>query len=77
MHEQMIGFEDSPFTYEYSNYFKILPAIHGWNNDVQRQKKGKLVLEGFTYTSDNNSQWMKSETLKRWVSENFQTLNKV
>ena len=33
IHEQMIGEEDAPHTYEYSNYFKILPAINGWNND--------------------------------------------
>lgn len=76
LHEQMIGLEDGPFTYEYHNYHKILPAIHGWNNDPQRQKNGKLVVEGFTYTSENNSQWMDSVSLKRWVTETYQALNK-
>jgi len=28
LHEQMIGYEDAPFTYEYPDFFKILPAIH-------------------------------------------------
>ena len=27
LHEQMISTEDSHYTYEYSNYFKILPQI--------------------------------------------------
>ena len=28
LHEQMIGLEDAPFTYEYSSYFKILPNLN-------------------------------------------------
>ena len=28
LHEQMIGIEDAPYTYEYSDHFKILPAIN-------------------------------------------------
>ena len=30
LHEQMIGVEDAPFTYEYEEYFKILPMINEW-----------------------------------------------
>ena len=30
LHEQMIGIEDSPLTFEYAEYYKILPAIHNW-----------------------------------------------
>ena len=36
IHEQMIGVEDAPYTYEYDDYFKILPAIHGWSEDKKR-----------------------------------------
>ena len=43
LHEQMISVEDSPYTYEYNDHYKILPAIHGWNNDKLRIGKGKLV----------------------------------
>jgi UDP-N-acetylglucosamine 4,6-dehydratase len=28
LHEQMIGFEDAPHTYEYAEHYKVLPAIH-------------------------------------------------
>jgi UDP-N-acetylglucosamine 4,6-dehydratase len=36
IHEQMIGQEDAPYTYEYENHFKILPAINGWSKDPKR-----------------------------------------
>jgi ATP-binding cassette subfamily C protein LapB len=41
IHEQMIGIEDSFNTYEYSNYYKVLPAINNWSVDPARIKNGK------------------------------------
>jgi len=70
LHEQMIGQEDAEHTYEYNDYFKILPAIYGWSTDNMRIKDGKKVDCGFRYTSDANPQWMTSDELKRWISEN-------
>jgi UDP-N-acetylglucosamine 4,6-dehydratase (inverting) len=70
LHEQMIGFEDAPHTYEYSKHFKILPAIHDWTNDPKRIGDGKKVPDSFTYSSDNNPQWMSIETLNDWVDKN-------
>jgi len=70
LHEQMIGFEDAPYTYEYKEHFKILPQIHEWNNDPYRIKDGKLVSSDFSYTSDNNQQWMTVEELKVWIEKN-------
>lgn len=70
LHEQMIGPEDSFFTYEYDKYYKILPAIHNWCLDPLRIKSGLKVPEGFTYSSDNNSEWMSIESLKNWISLN-------
>lgn len=70
LHEQMIGAEDSFYTYEYSEHFKILPAIHNWDKDGSRIKDGKLVPEGFSYTSDNNPEWMSPESLRSWIETN-------
>jgi UDP-N-acetylglucosamine 4,6-dehydratase (inverting) len=70
LHEQMIGTEDSFYTYEYRDYFKILPAIHEWDRDVNRIKEGKKVPEGFSYTSDNNSMWMSDDDLRAWIAQN-------
>jgi UDP-N-acetylglucosamine 4,6-dehydratase/5-epimerase len=67
LHEQMIGAEDSMFTYEYPHHFKILPAIHNWSADPFRIKDGKKVADGFVYSSDNNLDWMPVEVLQRWI----------
>ena len=72
LHEQMIGYEDAPSTYVYDRYFKILPVINGWNEDSKRIKTGEKVKEGFTYTSDSNSEWMTNEELASWVKVNLE-----
>jgi len=70
LHEQMIGFEDAPYTYEYANHYKILPAIHNWSLDPTRAKGGELVDHDFTYRSDNNPEWMNNVTLSSWIKNN-------
>ncbi|AJA44707.1 UDP-N-acetylglucosamine 4,6-dehydratase (inverting) [Frischella perrara] len=70
LHEQMISAEDSYYTYEYPEHYKILPAINGWENCTKRIKNGKKVPEGFIYSSDNNTEWMSIETLQNWLSNN-------
>ncbi|MEO8390198.1 UDP-N-acetylglucosamine 4,6-dehydratase (inverting) [Polaromonas sp.] len=68
LHEQMISSEDAHYTYEYPEHFKILPAIHSWHTDFKRIKDGARVAEGFTYSSDNNGEWMSVEALRRWIA---------
>jgi UDP-N-acetylglucosamine 4,6-dehydratase (inverting) len=70
LHEEMISTEDAAYTYEYPEHFKILPAIHEWCKDQARINGGKLVPEGFSYTSDNNTDWMTIESLSNWVKAN-------
>ena len=70
LHEQMIGTEDALYTYEYEDYFKILPAIHGWCDDSNRIKNGNKVQPEFTYSSNNNDKWMSIEDLKIWLAKN-------
>tara|TARA_B100000989_G_scaffold222150_1_gene169794 strand:- start:2279 stop:3289 length:1011 start_codon:yes stop_codon:yes gene_type:complete len=67
LHEQMIGKEDSYTTYEYSNYYKILPQINNWEKDKSRIKSGKKVQENFYYSSDKNRDWMTKAQLKYWI----------
>ncbi len=71
LHEQMIGAEDSYFTYEYPEHFKILPSINNWGKCVKRIKDGKKVEEGFIYSSDNNTEWMNGEQLQEWIDANY------
>ena len=67
IHEQMIGPEDAPFTYEYEDYFKILPSINNWSSDGNRIRDGKKVDEDFVYTSDSNDHWMSISELQNWI----------
>lgn len=75
LHEQMISPEDSYSTYEYEDYYKILPTISKINKDPLRIKDGKLVPEGFSYTSNNNEEWMSTEELRDWINENREKLS--
>ena len=70
LHEQMISEEDSHYTYEYPRHYKILPVINNWGLSEERIKDGKKVDEGFSYTSNNNSEWMSVETLTNWIEIN-------
>lgn len=67
IHEQMIGLEDAPHTYEYEGHYKILPAIHNWSSDISRINGGIKVNEHFMYTSNNNTEWMPVEALQGWI----------
>lgn len=77
LHEQMISEEDSQFTYEYPEHFKILPAIHNWAESEARIKDGRRVAEGFSYTSDNNQEWMAQEQLRAWIDANAGKIGKI
>lgn len=70
LHEQMIGVEDAHFTYEYPEHFKILPQICEWTSIESMIKGGTRVPEGFSYTSDNNTEWMTIEQLQKWIEAN-------
>ena len=70
LHEQMIGVEDAHYTYEYPEHYKILPVINNWYKDPKRIKNGKRVLEGFSYTSANNTEWMQPADLQAWINVN-------
>ncbi len=75
IHEQMIGFEDAPYTYEFKDYFKILPMLNNWNNDPRRISNGKIVSPNFIYSSDKNEEWMSTEQLSSWVKNNLSKMS--
>lgn len=77
LHEQMIGAEDSHFTYEYPEHFKILPQINNWDKDANRIKDGKRVADGFVYASDNNRDWMSDEQLQAWIDANREKIGSI
>lgn len=77
LHEQMIGAEDSYYTYEYPEHFKVLPTIHDWGVSPERIKDGVKVPEGFIYASDNNPDWMTDKQLQAWIEINRQKIGSI
>ena len=77
LHEEMISTDDAKSTYEYSNYYKILPQINEWVDDNLRIKDGKKVPEGFIYSSDSNLEWMIKSDLQKWIDGNKDYIGKV
>jgi UDP-N-acetylglucosamine 4,6-dehydratase/5-epimerase len=74
LHEQMIGSEDAFYTYEYHDYYKILPSINEWSIDPERIGNGVKVKSNFVYSSDNNKEWMEVKTLKKWIKKNYKKI---
>lgn len=77
LHEAMISEEDAAFTYEYPEHFKILPQICEWGSFDAMIKGGKLVPAGFSYTSDNNHEWMTIPQLREWIEANREKVGKI
>jgi len=69
LHEQMIGVEDAPFTYEYSDHFKIVPAINDWTDHHGQVKGSNIVASNFSYESSTNTDWMEPAALLQWVEK--------
>ncbi|AJD05309.1 UDP-N-acetylglucosamine 4,6-dehydratase (inverting) [Campylobacter lari] len=68
LHEIMISSDDSHLTYEFENYYAISPSIKFTNMEIDfsinaKGQKGKKVSNGFSYSSDNNKEWISQEEL--------------
>lgn len=70
LHEQMISVEDSRYTYEYKNYYKILPAIFDIYKNKKYVKNGKKVSQNFEYSSNTNNKWLTKTDLQKWLRKN-------
>jgi UDP-N-acetylglucosamine 4,6-dehydratase (inverting) len=68
IHEQMIGIEDAPFTYDFEDHFRIMPQTRLDCSPLDDPKK--LVSSDFTYSSDRNSDWMHPDELRFWLEQN-------
>jgi len=77
LHEQMIGTEDAPHTYDYGDHYKILPAIHSWSIDPARINGGMKVSPDFTYCSDNNAEWMTITALRAWIDQHRDKIGRI
>ena len=63
LHEIMVTVEDSMTTYEYDKHFIVYPQMV-WNEKQKPNMSGKKVADGFSYSSDNNTEWMTVEEIR-------------
>jgi UDP-N-acetylglucosamine 4,6-dehydratase len=64
LHEEMISIYDSVNTIEFDNYYIILQNI----KDSRNYKNSKFVVENFSYSSNNNKQFLSINNLKKLIS---------
>ena len=63
LHEIMVTTEDSYTTYEYDKHFIVYPQMV-FTDKQKIEPTGKKVAEGFSYSSDNNTEWLSVEEIK-------------
>lgn len=68
LHEIMVTTEDSATTYEYEKHFIVYPQMT-WNNRQQPDLSGTKVVEGFSYSSGNNTEWLSVEDIRKRLKE--------
>lgn len=67
LHELMITEDDSRKTIEFDDYYVIQPEFVWWKSeDISG---GKLLLDGFKYSSETNTQWLTIEELKELIKD--------
>jgi UDP-N-acetylglucosamine 4,6-dehydratase (inverting) len=62
LHEVLFTAEESSHTKEFDDYFIIEPEFSFW--DKENHKEGKLISNGFVYSSDKNTDWLDKDKIK-------------
>ena len=68
LHEMMVTEDDSRHTLEMEDRYIIEPAFSFWQRDNYTETGAKPVADGFSYTSDNNSQWLVGDELCSYLA---------
>ncbi len=63
LHEIMVTVEDSMTTYEYDKHYIVYPQFD-WSTHKQSEPTGKKVESEFSYSSDNNTEWLSIEEIR-------------
>lgn len=73
LHEMMIGIDDARHTLEFNDHYIIVPEMLTHSPELLRNflgsRLGKKPTDGFSYTSDHNTEWLDAKELKKRVNE--------
>ncbi len=64
LHEVMVTRDDSRMTYEYEKHYIVYPHFEWFDISNSILPGGKLVEEGFEYSSGTNKEWLDVEGLR-------------
>ena len=67
LHEDLLSEDEARHTVELERMYVIQPAEASWFG-YSWQNKGKPVAEGFSYTSDSNTEWLDVEGIKKYIA---------
>lgn len=67
LHEEMISSEDSRRTVRQGDRYVVKPTLAVWGGFQDSQ--GETVPEGFSYTSENNDEWMSVDDLRTTLTK--------
>ncbi|CAG0977720.1 partial UDP-N-acetylglucosamine 4,6-dehydratase, partial [Anaerolineae bacterium] len=67
LHEMLISEDEARHTIELEKMFVVQPAEATWFG-YQWQSKGKLLEDNFHYSSDNNTEWLDVEGIKKFIA---------
>jgi UDP-N-acetylglucosamine 4,6-dehydratase len=67
LHEVLISEDEARHTIEVDTMFVVQPAEATWFG-YSWQNKGRPLSEGFVYSSDNNSEWLDVEGIKKYIA---------
>ncbi len=74
IHEEMITASDAPNTVEADRYYIIAPNLMGMSHEdimekYQTQYHGKKVVDGFCYSSGDNTDWLTVDQIRDLIVE--------
>lgn len=67
LHEVLLTSDESYRALDIGNAYVLLPTQQTWVTDDRWQRRGVKVAEGFSYTSDNNPEWLVGDELSKLV----------
>jgi UDP-N-acetylglucosamine 4,6-dehydratase/5-epimerase len=65
LHEAMIMEDDARHTVEFDSYYVIQPEFPWWSKSFA--EGGKKLPDGFSYTSDKNTEWLDIDELEKLI----------
>jgi len=75
LHECMIPADDAMQTIEFDDHFIIEPSFRSWTDlKPHYTDQGTRCVEGFSYASDNNSDWLTIEQLRSMINPTDQNV---